>query len=119
MKGLDSKCNVEVVSDGSNVDRRTLDELLKELDEMREGLDFMISKLANQKTDECYRTQEMLVKTPRYRRRSSVHFDAVHDVRQANDERAPAQLYSTVSGLLFHAGAIVIVLVGPPARGKT
>ncbi|KAG7696439.1 hypothetical protein KL951_002895 [Ogataea haglerorum] len=32
---------------------------------------------------------------------------------------SPAQLYSTDSGKLYHAGCICIVLVGPPARGKT
>ena len=35
------------------------------------------------------------------------------------DELAPAQLYSTESGRLFHSGRIVIVTVGLPARGKT
>ena len=36
-----------------------------------------------------------------------------------NGELAPAQLYSTESGRLFHSGRIVIVTVGLPARGKT
>ena len=36
-----------------------------------------------------------------------------------NGELAPAQLYSTESGRLFHSGRIAIITVGLPARGKT
>jgi hypothetical protein len=65
-------------------------------------------------------TAEIAANSPRYRRRSSTFIDGVHDVP---DERAspmaPAQLYSTMSGRLFHSGRIAIVLVGLPARGKT
>lgn len=65
------------------------------------------------------RAREVAINAPRYRRRSSIHFDAIHDVEHQKEKMAPAQLYSTFSGRLFHAGRIVIVLVGPPARGKT
>lgn len=52
------------------------------------------------------------------RRRSSVFVDAVHDLPETHS-LAPAQLYSTESGRLFHSGRIVIATVGLPARGKT
>jgi 6-phosphofructo-2-kinase / fructose-2,6-biphosphatase 4 len=68
------------------------------------------------------RTAEIAANAPRYRRASSTFIDAIHDpVDEQNnmEERAPAQLYSTESGRLFHSGRICIVMVGLPARGKT
>ncbi|KAH8597994.1 6-phosphofructo-2-kinase-domain-containing protein [Bisporella sp. PMI_857] len=66
------------------------------------------------------RTAEIAANSPRYRRRSSTFIDGVHDVPDGKSSlMAPAQLYSTMSGRLFHSGRIAIVLVGPPARGKT
>lgn len=54
----------------------------------------------------------------RLRRRSNVNIDAIHDI-PIDSGMAPAQLYSTESGRLFHSGKIAIVTVGLPARGKT
>ncbi|KAL9121723.1 MAG: hypothetical protein Q9187_001717 [Circinaria calcarea] len=63
-------------------------------------------------------TAEIAAKTPRFRRRSSTFVDAIHDLPE-RVEMAPAQLYSTESGRLFHSGKIAIATVGLPARGKT
>ena len=67
---------------------------------------------------DTYRTAEVATKSPRFRRKSSTFVDAIHDL-PATGELAPAQLYSTESGRLFHSGRIAIVTVGLPARGKT
>lgn len=64
------------------------------------------------------RTADIVVNSPRFRRKSSTFVDAIHDLPEKAD-LAPAQLYSTESGRLFHSGRIVIITVGLPARGKT
>ena len=65
-----------------------------------------------------FRTTDVVVNSPRVRRKSSTFVDAIHDLPD-KVELAPAQLYSTESGRLFHSGRIVIITVGLPARGKT
>lgn len=55
----------------------------------------------------------------RPRRQSNVNIDAIHDAPIDEMALAPAQLYATESGRLFHSGKIAIVTVGLPARGKT
>ncbi len=67
---------------------------------------------------DALRTAEIAANAPRYRRKSSTFIDGIHDVADDHD-MAPAQLYSTMSGRLFHSGRIAIVMVGLPARGKT
>lgn len=64
------------------------------------------------------RTADVATNPPRYRRKSSIFVDAIHEMPETG-ELAPAQLYSTESGRLFHSGRIVIATVGLPARGKT
>ena len=63
-------------------------------------------------------TADLASKSANFRRRSSTYVDAIHDLPE-KESMAPAQLYSTESGRLFHSGRIVIVTVGLPARGKT
>ncbi|KKA20466.1 6-phosphofructo-2-kinase [Rasamsonia emersonii CBS 393.64] len=63
-------------------------------------------------------TADVVANSPRFRRKSSTFVDAIHDLPE-KIEMAPAQLYSTESGRLFHSGRIVIITVGLPARGKT
>ncbi|KAL2176338.1 6-phosphofructo-2-kinase-domain-containing protein [Thermothelomyces heterothallicus CBS 202.75] len=64
-------------------------------------------------------TAKIAASAPRYRRKSSTFIDGIHDVPDDQGNLAPAQLYSTMSGRLFHSGRIAIVMVGLPARGKT
>ncbi|KAF3483609.1 6-phosphofructo-2-kinase/fructose-2,6-bisphosphatase [Arthroderma uncinatum] len=63
-------------------------------------------------------TADVVASAPRFRRKSSTFVDAIHDMPE-KPALAPAQLYSTESGRLFHSGRIVIITVGLPARGKT
>ncbi|KAK0950477.1 hypothetical protein LTR91_025641 [Friedmanniomyces endolithicus] len=63
-------------------------------------------------------TADLAANSPNYLRRTSTFVDAIHDLPE-KESMAPAQLYSTESGRLFHSGRIVIATVGLPARGKT
>jgi hypothetical protein len=80
--------------------------------------DIGVSFLVIEETDD-YSTAEIAANAPRYRRKSSTFIDGIHDITENQGDMAPAQLYSTMSGRLFHSGRIAIVLVGLPARGKT
>ena len=72
----------------------------------------------NTHADMSNSTADVAARTPNFRRRSSTYVDAIHDLPE-KESMAPAQLYSTESGRLFHSGRIVIATVGLPARGKT
>ncbi|OWB84859.1 kinase activity protein [[Candida] boidinii] len=52
---------------------------------------------------------------------NSKHHQDIDEIHSSipKDYISPAQMYSTDSGRLYHAGSICIVLVGKPARGKT
>jgi 6-phosphofructo-2-kinase/fructose-2,6-biphosphatase 4 len=63
-------------------------------------------------------TADVMASSPNWKRRSSTFVDAIHDLPE-KESMAPAQLYSTESGRLFHSGRMVIATVGLPARGKT
>ncbi|KAK3111136.1 hypothetical protein LTR53_006033 [Teratosphaeriaceae sp. CCFEE 6253] len=63
-------------------------------------------------------TADVAASALNFQRRTSTYVDAIHDLPE-NESMAPAQLYSTESGRLFHSGRIVIATVGLPARGKT
>src|SRR4051812_21799834 len=63
-------------------------------------------------------TADVAAASPAWKRRSSTFVDAIHDLPE-KESMAPAQLYSTESGRLFHSGRMVIATVGLPARGKT
>lgn len=77
-----------------------------------------LQDVMTQSTDSPDSTAEIAANAPRYRRKSSTFIDGIHDVPEDQD-MAPAQLYSTMSGRLFHSGRIAIIMVGLPARGKT
>ena len=85
--------------------------------ELGDDLDALILDMSD--TDLDLSTAEIAANAPRYRRKSSTFIDGIHDVPPAQEDLAPAQLYSTMSGRLFHSGRIAIVMVGLPARGKT
>ena len=90
-------------------------------DYLLQGFDCQLKRLelADVSSDNQNRTAEIAANSPRFRRRSSTFIDGVHDLPDEKATMAPAQLYSTESGRLFHSGRIAIVLVGLPARGKT
>lgn len=86
---------------------------------VRKGLNIYFARSFFRKTRmDTLLTADVAATSPRFRRKSSTFVDAIHDLPE-NVEMAPAQLYSTESGRLFHSGRIAIATVGLPARGKT
>jgi hypothetical protein len=100
---------------GSDTPRSPHDVLLQKLDYQLSRPEFADVFIDEGDTS----TAEIAANSPRFRRRSSTFIDGVHDLPDEKATMAPAQLYSTESGRLFHSGRIAIVLVGLPARGKT
>lgn len=92
--------------------------IVTSLPELGLALDDHTTTTLSSRTDSS-RTAQIAANAPRYRRKSSTFIDAIHDTSEDHGDRAPAQLYSTMSGRLFHSGRIAIVMVGLPARGKT
>ena len=67
----------------------------------------------NENNKENFLKDKILANDSDYRK------DAVHEPVDRGYPMAPGQLYPTEAGTLFHAGNILIALVGLPATAKT